>query len=114
MLLDSIFQLRANHGPLIQKMKETGQTLLSQYQIPEKDQQFGFHVPPFTSIHHLHMHAIALPYRNWFRRIMYPDAWLWARWWISTDRFLSTFHNLDMEAQETWTWSAVETNHVLK
>ena len=32
----------------------------------------GFHIPPYISVHHLHMHVQALPYRSWLRRMKYP------------------------------------------
>ena len=31
---------------------------------------FGFHIPPFTSISHLHMHCVILPYNNFYYVIM--------------------------------------------
>ena len=32
----------------------------------------GFHIPPYISVPHLHMHVQALPYRSCLRRLKYP------------------------------------------
>ncbi|TBU33546.1 hypothetical protein BD311DRAFT_652515 [Dichomitus squalens] len=34
----------------------------------------GFHIPPYISVPHLHMHVQALPYRSCLRRLKYPVA----------------------------------------
>ena len=34
--------------------------------------RLGFHIPPYISVPHLHMHVQALPYRSLLRRLKYP------------------------------------------
>ncbi len=34
--------------------------------------RLGFHVPPYISVTHLHMHVQALPHRTFLRRLKYP------------------------------------------
>jgi hypothetical protein len=34
--------------------------------------RIGFHIPPYISIGHLHMHVQGLPFKNAFRRWKYP------------------------------------------
>jgi hypothetical protein len=34
---------------------------------PKKDSfKFGFHLPPLISVHHIHLHAFILPFKNSF------------------------------------------------
>ena len=38
--------------------------------------RFGFHIPPFNSVDHLHMHAFALPFEPaWKERKYSEEAW---------------------------------------
>ncbi|KAJ1416464.1 HIT-like domain-containing protein, partial [Ochromonadaceae sp. CCMP2298] len=48
----------AEGAALVREMVAVGKIALGQY---ADDAQFCFHVPPFTSIDHLHLHAIAQP-----------------------------------------------------
>jgi len=32
----------------------------------------GFHIPPFNTVDHLHLHVQALPYRSIIRKMKYP------------------------------------------
>ena len=36
------------------------------------ERSLGFHIPPYISVPHLHMHVQALPYRSFLRRLKYP------------------------------------------
>lgn len=54
----------------------------------------GFHVPPFTSINHLHLHLIEKPFLSFWRYCLlsrwakYPP-WSFAKWFITIDQLVS-------------------------
>lgn len=51
--------LHASDLQLVEKMLETGKTLLEERNMVGADASFGFHWPPFTMVQHLHLHVIA-------------------------------------------------------
>ncbi|XP_065092904.1 adenosine 5'-monophosphoramidase HINT3 [Ochlerotatus camptorhynchus] len=58
--VDDTRSLTAAERPLLEEMRvELGNVLTGQYQIDLSQAIFGFHIPPFTTVKHLHMHGIA-------------------------------------------------------
>ena len=47
----------------VEDMARIGSKLLSSIE-PHREHKFGFHVPPWNSVDHLHMHCFALPHRG--------------------------------------------------
>ncbi|XP_061560868.1 adenosine 5'-monophosphoramidase HINT3-like isoform X2 [Phycodurus eques] len=52
--------LRAQHIPTVERMAEMGRGALEKNKVRDlTDIRLGFHVPPFSSVPHLHLHALA-------------------------------------------------------
>ena len=79
--LGPISHLSAEHIVMLKKMKEIALKVLDDHSFSTNQTQLGFHVPPFNSIHHLHLHGIGLPFNNWFRSLKYPKYE--ALWWTN-------------------------------
>lgn len=41
---------------------------------PPESRKLGFHIPPFNSVNHLHLHTQTLPYKSKLREAEYPVA----------------------------------------
>ncbi|KAI9338422.1 HIT-like domain-containing protein [Pilaira anomala] len=66
--------------PLLHEMINLGKTLLKEQGFnPDDDSQIrlGFHIPPFNSINHIHLHVIGLPFKSKLRGLKYESGYLW-------------------------------------
>ena len=82
---DNKSQENSNDIQLIQNMRQMGLDLLQQYQpeaLAAEDYILCFHIPPFNSVDHLHLHVLApASEMNWvYREIKYKCG---ARWCTS-------------------------------
>ncbi|CAI2380393.1 unnamed protein product [Moneuplotes crassus] len=66
--IQNIFALQKQDVVLIEKMKEIGATLLYENGCRRRDIVLGFHIPPYTSVDHLHMHAAAKVFPRYRRK----------------------------------------------
>ncbi|XP_062533225.1 adenosine 5'-monophosphoramidase HINT3-like [Armigeres subalbatus] len=82
--LDDVRSLTAAERPLLEEMRtELGNVLKDQYQIDLSEALFGFHIPPFTTVKHLHMHGMGPVGSMGFlsRMIFRPNTM-----WFNTDK----------------------------
>ncbi|KAI8973036.1 HIT-like domain-containing protein [Pilobolus umbonatus] len=63
---------------LLNEMTALGQALMKDQGIQDTSLiRMGFHVPPFTSINHLHLHVIALPFKNKWSELVFTAGHRW-------------------------------------
>ncbi|KAH8380079.1 hypothetical protein KR009_008845 [Drosophila setifemur] len=73
----SLKDLNKSHEGMVTRMEESLKDLLRAKGMSTEDALFGFHLPPFITVNHLHMHAIAPRSQMRFhtKLIFLPSAW---------------------------------------
>lgn len=79
--IDTVNNLNASHTEMVREMYEVGLQVLKERGGTKQGHLLGFHVPPFTSIPHLHLHVIGKPFNNFWRSCKYPEH-LYVPWFI--------------------------------
>jgi len=79
--------------PLVQEMEIVGRDFLAQISTLDATSKtaLGFHLPPFNSIEHLHMHVLAGPRTSPFSR---NSEHVW--WFISVEKILKDLAQKDI------------------
>uniref|UniRef100_A0A182P3Q2 Adenosine 5'-monophosphoramidase HINT3 n=1 Tax=Anopheles epiroticus TaxID=199890 RepID=A0A182P3Q2_9DIPT len=57
--LENVNSLTSADKPLLEELKRELVNYMQSKGVDPAEASFGFHIPPFTSVKHLHMHAIA-------------------------------------------------------
>ncbi|KDQ59151.1 hypothetical protein JAAARDRAFT_127632 [Jaapia argillacea MUCL 33604] len=70
--ITSVRSLRKHDLHLVRTLGEIGHRFLDESGVPSHLRKLGFHIPPFNSVNHLHLHVQALPYTSIFGRVKYP------------------------------------------
>ncbi|KAI9024409.1 HIT-like domain-containing protein [Phycomyces nitens] len=74
--VSTVKSLDKSHVPLLERMIGLANRLLKDNGYTDADQRLGFHVPPFNSINHIHLHVLGLPFKSRFREWKYtPGLW---------------------------------------
>ncbi|XP_050095118.1 adenosine 5'-monophosphoramidase HINT3-like [Anopheles aquasalis] len=80
--VENVNSLTVADKPLLVELKQELVHVLEGKQVSLEQASFGFHIPPFTTVKHLHMHAIAPVSKMGFvgRMIFRPNTM-----WFKTD-----------------------------
>ncbi|KAK9855118.1 hypothetical protein WJX84_012214 [Apatococcus fuscideae] len=68
--IPTVKSLTGDDYSLVQSMAQAGQNLI-RTRAPGCGEKYGFHVPPFNSIDHLHLHCFAMPHIPAWKGIKY-------------------------------------------
>ncbi|ORZ34931.1 HIT domain-containing protein [Catenaria anguillulae PL171] len=77
--IPNIKSLNSSHIPLLRRLESTARQVLARDSYvallgPNPQIRFGFHVPPFNSVHHLHLHVLVGPIKT-SRKYKYYVSW---------------------------------------
>jgi len=79
--------LGPEHKPLVERMIEVARQMLQEKGCDLENASFGFHWPPFNTVAHLHLHAIAPQSDMGFtaKMMFRPNSW----WFVTPEYVLS-------------------------
>ncbi|XP_049913788.1 adenosine 5'-monophosphoramidase HINT3-like [Epinephelus moara] len=86
--IDNCKCLQGDHIPLVERMIEMATSVLEKNKVGDlSDVRMGFHIPPFSSVPHLHLHALAPASKMNFKAQLHygPQS----HWFITVDKVLS-------------------------
>ncbi|GAM21208.1 hypothetical protein SAMD00019534_043830, partial [Acytostelium subglobosum LB1] len=86
--IKSVRTLTPDDLPTVLKMKQVA-LQLTESMFPGKEYRLGFHVPPFYSVPHLHMHLLVEPFTPSFKRFNYTPH-LGGLWYRSVDMIIES------------------------
>ncbi|KAG0045024.1 hypothetical protein BGZ83_009727 [Gryganskiella cystojenkinii] len=69
--------LTVEHQGLLQKMRSKANDLLLERGHDPEASKLGFHVPPFNTVDHLHLHVLGGELKSKFRKLKYETGRMW-------------------------------------
>ncbi|ETW82724.1 hypothetical protein HETIRDRAFT_242619, partial [Heterobasidion irregulare TC 32-1] len=70
--VESVKDLSKSDVTMVKDMEKIGHEQLDKLQVSPTMRRLGFHIPPFNSVNHLHLHVMALPFKSLIRKAKYP------------------------------------------
>ncbi|WWC60557.1 uncharacterized protein I303_103131 [Kwoniella dejecticola CBS 10117] len=93
-LVSSVKELRREHIPLLNAMTDLASTLVPSNPPPKT----GFHIPPFSSVPHLHLHVFSGKH-TFIGRFKYPISGISGKsgdkgygWFVTPDQVIKILH----------------------
>ncbi|KAF8628557.1 hypothetical protein AX15_003825 [Amanita polypyramis BW_CC] len=72
--IGNVKTLGGSDVPMLREMRDIGNRLMDSNDVPMTMRRMGFHISPFSSVKHLHLHVQGLPYTPPWRAAKYPIA----------------------------------------
>ncbi|GAA5821583.1 hypothetical protein JCM11251_000921 [Rhodosporidiobolus azoricus] len=72
--IDNVKTLKPEDLEMLERMKRFGREALLKVGVEEGQQRMGFHIPPFFSVNHLHLHLLSLPFPSLKGRFKYRPS----------------------------------------
>ncbi|KAK3836129.1 MAG: HIT-like domain-containing protein [Linnemannia gamsii] len=73
----SVKTVTTDHISLLEKMRLKGIDLLKERGHDPEDSRLGFHVPPFNTVDHLHLHVVGGAMKSNYRKLKYETGRMW-------------------------------------
>lgn len=68
----SVKDLRERDVGMVEEMGRIGDACLNELNVPPDMRLMGFHIPPFNSVDHIHLHVFGLPWKSETNHAKYP------------------------------------------
>jgi len=70
--IGSVYSLGLQHVGMVKRMEELSCKVICAQTADARSARIGFHVPPFYSVNHLHLHVILPPWTTCYSQFKYP------------------------------------------